>query len=573
MLIRCFCFIILGSFAILASGQTHLPLPLDDLSSFEQMGKDWRIVASAQLPHYQSGQFETQKGSGVLVGTATEQLATTWEHADLALELDFMLARKSKATLLLQGHYAIQLSDSWGTTRANTQSCGTVNGHAPRTEACRAPGLWQHLRVVFQAARFDDYGQLTAPARLVSLQLNGQTLQTNLLLDSDAGQNRGSLILQGGPIAVRHIQYARFDARPPYLSQLRYEHYKNKKDDLEFKNVQAVNSGPTQQLTHEVANTNEKLGLRFTGQLTVARSGQYVFEQHAHGQSSLRINDQLLFQSGNRIQTDTLELKAGTHRIDLRYSKMDAWYANGLGLYLEGPGIRRTALHSASSLPPNFQAADPIHLDFEATPILLRSFVDIQTANDTMPERISHAISVGLPEHLAYSYDLETGALLQVWKNAFLDVTPMWHDRGDGSSRPLGSPMVLSKTSPVFSDANDWAYRTTGYLLDEVDAIPTFQYSHYGKDIEDRIAATADGNGIARTISWKGNSSLPVQYRLAEAKDIQALSDGLYRINNAYYLQLPPKLKPKPALTKQGTQQRLSFPLTDTGSLSYQIIW
>ncbi len=84
-----------------------------------------------------------------------------------------------------------------------------------------------------------------------------------------------------------------------------------------------------------------------------------------------------------------------------------------------------------------------------------------------------HAVSVGSPSNLHYTYDLEKGTVLQVWRGEFLDATPMWHDRGDGSSRPrgsvtlLGDDMLLGKTngqSKWVADTTGSGYRPKGYV-------------------------------------------------------------------------------------------------------------
>ena len=45
-------------------------------------------------------------------------------------------------------------------------------------------------------------------------------------------------------------------------------------------------------------------------------------------------------------------------------------------------------------------------------------------------EKRTHAISVGDPQGVHYSYDLTRGSLLKVWKGGFADVTEMWEGRG-----------------------------------------------------------------------------------------------------------------------------------------------
>ena len=42
-------------------------------------------------------------------------------------------------------------------------------------------------------------------------------------------------------------------------------------------------------------------------------------------------------------------------------------------------------------------------------------------------------MNVGSNKGLHYTYDMDHGNMVQLWRGEFLDATPMWHDRGDGS--------------------------------------------------------------------------------------------------------------------------------------------
>src|SRR5690606_13191838 len=94
-------------------------------------------------------------------------------------------------------------------------------GHAPRVNAARAPGLWQKLAIQFRAPRFDARGVKLENARFVRVELNGSVLHENVEV---TGPTRGAslpgeaatgpLVFQGdhGPVAFRNIRYKRYDA-------------------------------------------------------------------------------------------------------------------------------------------------------------------------------------------------------------------------------------------------------------------------------------------------------------------------------------------------------------------------
>jgi hypothetical protein len=99
----------------------------------------------------------------------------------------------------------------------------------------------------------------------------------------------------------------------------------------------------------------------------------------------------------------------------------------------------------------NNDPVDPILINATSNTIL-RSFSDLPGGI-----RVTHGVNVGSPEQVHYTYDLDKGMIVQIWRGGFLDATPMWHDRGDGSSRPAGSVQYLGK--PVPGILKNWPAR------------------------------------------------------------------------------------------------------------------
>jgi hypothetical protein len=90
-----------------------------------------------------------------------------------------MMAKGSNSGIYLQGRYEVQLLDSWNVVNVKAGDNGGIyerwnddkpegqkgyEGHAPRQNASRAPGLWQHIKISFQAPRFNATGQKTENA-------------------------------------------------------------------------------------------------------------------------------------------------------------------------------------------------------------------------------------------------------------------------------------------------------------------------------------------------------------------------------------------------------------------------
>lgn len=219
--------------------------------------------------------------------------------------------------------------------------------------------------------------------------------------------------------------------------------------------------------------------------------------------------------------------------------------------------------------------ADPILVTAQVN-TTLRSFMDIPDG-----PRVVHAISVGHPEQVHYTYDLDKGSLFQVWRGGFLDATPMWNNRGNGTSRVLGSPIhfgVPSLTVARLKDTDElWpadtagtGYKPNGYILDTED-LPTFRYSVYGLQVEDAIRPLADAGGFTRTVTLAGNTD-GLYLRLAVAPTIIDQGKGVFLIgDNAWYLQVQETGKGKPFIRDQQAGKELLVPITSV--IRYSIIF
>src|SRR5688572_15637006 len=120
-------------------------------------------------------------GTGILISQAEQgkhgqDLLFNTSHGDVDLELEYMMAKGSNSGIYLQGRYEIQLLDSWNTTAPKPGDNGGIyqrwddskpegqkgfEGFAPRQNVSKAPGLWQKLKISFQAPRFDASGKKT----------------------------------------------------------------------------------------------------------------------------------------------------------------------------------------------------------------------------------------------------------------------------------------------------------------------------------------------------------------------------------------------------------------------------
>jgi hypothetical protein len=223
----------------------------------------------------------------------------------------------------------------------------------------------------------------------------------------------------------------------------------------------------------------------------------------------------------------------------------------------------------------NANVVDPILIDASENSIL-RSFMDIPGS-----PRVVHAVSVGSAAKVHYTYDMDNAMLVQVWRGDFLNATPMWHDRGDGSSRPLGMVQRLGKPkqslaqlssteSTWISDTVGTSYKPKGYVIDE-QGLPSFKYHTYGTSVSDQLRVLDLGRGISRTVSI----SKPVNnlyFRLADAENIIQTVDGTYLIDHqSYYLKVDNGGGAKAFIRDINGRKELLIPMVNT--LTYSILF
>jgi hypothetical protein len=300
-----------------------------------------------------------------------------------------------------------------------------------------------------------------------------------------------------------------------------------------------VLSGSSDVLTASIDGLPDTFILRYTGILKTLRFGEYDFSIFTlAGRGTLTINNQKL-SSTKRRDTFSVTLPAGDLPFELVYFKTMDWGGPTVVLSVEGPGFRKFTLSDAGNL--SNEQVDPILVEAPVNTVL-RSFMDIPGM------RVVHAVSVGSPEGLHYTYDMDNSSLVQVWRGGFLDATPMWHERGDGSSRPRGSKQIFGKpelsiakltssNAPWKTDTTGTGFRPKGYELDDKDR-PVFRYFIYGLQVTDAVQVLENRQGISREISV-ANPSNDLFVRLAAGKTIDDMGNGLYLLDDkSYYLKI-----------------------------------
>jgi len=591
------------------------PLRLDSLSGFRTSGSNWKIGGAVAGDPRREKPLNLTAGTGVLgcsPGKTPEtkgHLFTDWEHGDLELDLEFLLTPGSNSGVYLQGRYEVQLFDSWGVLKPTPGDCGGIysrwdaargagkesyDGHAPRANAARAPGLWQTLHIEFEAPRFDATGKKSRNARFAKVVLNGYTIHENVEVTGPTRSSAfndekavGPLMFQGdhGPVALRNLAVKRFGTDTIAVTEIRYQlHAGDFKQIGSYDQKTPQSEGTPEPFAHSAIEKSGKFALVFTGTLVAPRAGTYFFEVESGSPARVQIDGRTVVTPLDRgSQPGTVELTAGKHpfRLDFVHSTNAR---PSLELVAEGPGIARRALtvRERNPRPPGPRGKE-VAVDPTDRILLQRGFVPFE------PRKRLYAASVGTPAGVNYAYDFETGAVLRAWRGAFINTADMWEGRGNDQVAQANGPALTFNAKPAvalieYAQRNDWPdqpealWSSRGYTL-ESDGQPVFLSQLSELTIRDRIAPTADGRGLTRQLELAGKlPSWSTWVLLAEASIITPQPDGQGWIigEHEWYLDWPANAPRQPVVRTVGSKQQLAVLLTAATlaqPITYSIIW
>lgn len=615
--------------------------PLQDLSDFKPQAGNWLIVGDVTMnpdvdiheKHEAVQPVTTKKnkkspapvveqkpfpvtyspGTGILLNMNDDvkktNLQTVFEHSDIELELEVMLPKGSNSGIYLQGRYEVQLLDSWGVKTPSFSDIGGIYrnwenekgkiymGKAPLSNPAKAPGLWQKMKISFRAPRFNAAGEKIENARFIYVDLNGVRIHDNVEVPLPTGgpiENNekpfGPLMIQGdhGPVAFRHVKYTLLKEIAVSTSNITYQTwYGNFKLISDFTGLKPNASGSLETLTCEVLENENAYGSSYKGTITVSEDASYKFIMAYTGGVRLVVNNQQLI---NRQTTDgwsrneeaTLSLKAGSYPFEIYNYKDASWLPPALGLFVQ-TGSTPKALHAYNSIPLDDQPVSPILINPGSEIRMLRAFLDFK---GEYKQRLTHTIGVGDPSGTHYVYDLKAGNLVCVWHGDFVDATPMWHDRGDGSFRPMGATQYLFTNQPLAFLASETAsfpmitreaeikaseYRGKGYEIENATGRPIFKYTYQGIDVEDKIYPDDQNRIITHEVNIKNRGTKAgLFYKLAEGKSIQQMPNGSYAIDDkSYYIRMAKGATPK--IREVDGKKELYVSVED--SFAYSIVW
>jgi hypothetical protein len=613
-------------------------LALEDMSAFKTQAGNWMVVGDVSInpnidihepskkeePAVATGKkrkkgadpapVEKPKavtytaGKGILLNMNDESrkdnLVTNFEHGDIELELEVMLPKGSNSGIYLQGRYEIQLLDSWGVKNPKYGDIGGIYrnwentpgkiymGKAPLSNPAKAPGLWQKMRIAFRAPRFDTSGKKIANASFAYVELNGVRIHDNVEVPLPTGgplenneKATAPLMIQGdhGPVAFRNIKYRLMKETDISLSNISYKtYYGNFKSVSDYSGLKPASTGMQPALSCEILDIENAYGSTYTGMINIPEAGDYEFILRYTGGATFSIDNQELinYQSpdGWRNDRKKVSLQAGSHPFEIQNFKDAGWMPPRLGLHVQSENTYPKALHAFSSFPPDDNPDAPILVSAGDGPKLLRAFIDFKGDRS---KRLTHTIGVGEPSKINYVYDLRAGNLVCAWRGEFVDATPMWNDRGDGSFRPRGAAQYLFMNQPLALLADERAafplsgdeneFRGKGYQIDEATGRPVFKYTYKGLEVEDKIVPEDENRILTREVAIKSGTQQGLYFKLAEGNSIQVMPDGSYAVDDKqYYVKV---IAPSNAIIRDSNgKKELVVPVSGS-SIRYSLVW
>ncbi|RAJ07578.1 3-keto-disaccharide hydrolase [Arenibacter echinorum] len=590
-------------------------LQLDDLSLFKVENDNWKIVGDVYVDRKQDKLLTSSPGKGILANIPDGQIKnghifTNFEHGNIEIELDVMMPVNSNSGLYFQGRYEVQLLDSWGVKEPTSGDIGGIyqrwddsregdhkayEGHSPKTNASKSPGLWQHFKIIFHAPKFDASGNKIKNAVFQEVWLNDELIQEDVEVTGPTRASsfndekaRGPLIIQGdhGPVAIRNLKYKLYEDKKVSLLDIHMTEYESNSDSIAaFDTLTVIRDIKADSISAKmVTGDRVKRILKYDGQIDVSNSGTYLFDIGVNNGGALLIigTDTIVDLNGD-YSLDTpgigeVELEKGKLPFTFIYNKHNPWNS-GFRIEVEGPEIQKMSLNAKNSLgSSNRGPAENILIQVLNEPTTQRGFMMHNG------EKRTHCIAVGTPENINFSYDLSRESILQVWHGDFLDVTQMWHARGINQlAEPKGFSvsfhgdpdfMILENKDIVWPDSipSNVNYKQLGYEIED-NGLPVFLVQVEGTSISNTFKPSKNGRGLTRTIAIEGNGD--IWHKIAEGESIHKLEDGTFIINDeSYFIDFSKKNNLTPLVRHSNGKDELLLKIpAGSKNIKYNIIW
>ena len=188
----------------------------------------------------------------------------------------------------------------------------------------------------------------------------------------------------------------------------------------------------------------ERFGIVFEGIITAPKAGEFTFATASDDGSQLFINDALVVNNdgvhGTQMKSGKIKLTKGEHRLRVTYFERSG--EEILGVWWEGPGIRKKNRGLSKRLSPGGRSATGIPLVPQHRPLIYRNFIEGAG---------NRAIGVGYPGGINYAFDADQIRIALMWTDSFIDAARHWTGRGQGHQPPSGKNIIQTPPGEAFA--------------------------------------------------------------------------------------------------------------------------
>ena len=505
-------------------------------------------------------------------------------HEDIHLRLSYLTNPAGRGELVVYGNYALDLRDL------------SIDGAEPITPAEDLAGSWHDLEVIFKAPGENN------PALLSAVYLDGALMHFNRELPAGEDTSRKlAVMVREGNITLADVDYLPSAGRTSTLTAdgavdlnvplLRYERFPlpgGVKSVDDFSTLTADRTGFIQRFDLHAISPETNYAVRFSGTLDIPADGQYAWRTFGPGAARLILDGRTLIdqEAGKWRTQDSSAITAGTYPFVLEYVHPGGWNKFDLAYRFAGEEERYLNTMEEQRIIAKPAGPNVVEVQADDRPYLLRSFVFFPAPKMyEVANKRTHALSVGEGEGPHYTVDLQSGALLQVWRGGFADVQQMWVGRGEpqtmsplGPVRQFGGAVQFAgdidldegwPVRPEDPSADD--YYHIEHTLDEAGR-PTFVYAVDDHQFSDHLAPTS--GGLAREITHAGGVGADGYTVLAAARVIQETAPGKYALRGpGMELNVTSYDGEQLYLIEQGGQQLLVAAMRPNGHVRYNLTW
>ncbi|MGB3800455.1 MAG: PA14 domain-containing protein [Lewinella sp.] len=544
----------------------------------QQVNSEERYQSSGLEVMQPSASDGWTESDGTLSAAAPATLELLPDHDALTLAFNFRLSEGGEGKLKIGGAHTLYLPSLELDSAAFMRSSVDIR-----------PDVWQNLELAYLPAT------ASTPALLVATYLNGNLVYYQQPLSGGASAGPLTLEVTAGEVAVTGFSTSSQAGKASSMTSdgevdlnlplIHYAYYDVDGSPATYDAYDSQTPAKEGYISRfdlgAIRDENRDYAIRFEADLDVPKAGPYTFFLRSSTHSALFIDGEEVVGLGpdtEGIENEgTVNLSEGTHEVRLDHYQQTNW--NHLLLkYAYGEEERRSfndMPEGQAMATPRSAEATPVETDDR--PYLLRSFLNFPMARvyDYTQKR-THVINVGEADGPHYSYDLQNGSLLQVWRGPFVDVSEMWEGRGEPQVvRALGPAVAFDGRPQWTGDGGSWPEESTDlrhrrYELDG-DGRPTFFFDVGNNgQVSDRFIPT--DSGLERTLTNAEGETLLTN--IAAASDIRETAPGVFEtVNPGLNIQVLELASGGLRLLNGEGTKRLVAELPPGEHLTYSITW